>query len=372
MATLSSTISLGWQILSPVISKKEVVVTRNHRSHGTAGFTLVELLVVIAIIGILVALLLPAVQAAREAARRMQCTNHVKQWGLALHNYHDTYKSFPMVGGFDAAHGWGFLPLLLPFVEQTAMADGVDFCRLPVTHPVHAQVRQAQISILRCPSDPSQATLLDRAMPIGGGTPDGTPAGRWIGSVTHYVGSYGDGFNNVPTDVYGGDGALARYGAGGCASNTAVTPTAACPQPGQGYGGGVNHRGMFNYIGNTAAVRMSDVIDGTSNTLLMGHTTVLCSSTSLIWCSSTGSVNGTSLPINWKMRVCKGTPGMYANGCNGQMSSWMSRGFHSFHPGGVTAFMVDGSVQFVAETIDLRIHNAMGSRAGGEALANAF
>ena len=145
--------------------------------------------------------MLPDVQAARESARRMQCTNHLKQWGLALHNYHDTYQSFPMVGGFDAQHGWGFLPLVLPFVEQAGVAAQVDFCKLPVTHNVHAPVRQAKISILWCPSDPSQRLLQDRAMPIpppAGSTADGTPAGRFIGSPNHYVGSYGDGFNNTP------------------------------------------------------------------------------------------------------------------------------------------------------------------------------
>src|SRR6188768_2081419 len=106
-----------------------------------AGFTLVELLVVIAVIGILVALLLPAVQAAREAARRMQCSNHLKQWSLALHNYHDTYKSFPSTGGFFASHGWGFMPMMLPHIEQAGMADQVNFCRLPVTHANHAAAR---------------------------------------------------------------------------------------------------------------------------------------------------------------------------------------------------------------------------------------
>lgn len=345
---------------------------RRSHSRPSSAFTLVELLVVIAIIGILVSLLLPAVQAAREAARRMQCTNHLKQWGLAMHNYHDTYKTFPSVGGFDAKHGWGFLPLALSFVEQNPLADQVDFCRLPVTHNVHTAVRQAKVPILWCPSDPGSRTLNDRAMPIGGGTPDGTPAGRWIATVTNYVGSYGDGFNNIPSDVYGGDGALARYGAGGCASNNTTTATAACPSPGTGYGGGPNHRGIFNYLGNSAAVSMADILDGTSNTVLMGHTTTFASSTSLIWCSSTGAVNGTSIPINFALKRCKGTPGLAANGCNGLASSWMSRGFHSWHPGGTVSCMADGSVQFVPETIDLRVHNAMGSRAGGESISLNF
>jgi len=343
------------------------------------AFTLVELLVVIAIIGVLVALLLPAVQAAREAARRSQCTNHLKQWGLALHNYHDTYQCFPTVGGFDATHGWGFMPLVLPFIEQNPLATQVDFCRLPVTHTIHAPVRQAKIPVLWCPSDIGSRTLNDRAMPINPpaplSAPDGAPAGRYIATVTNYVGSYGDGFNNIPssgTDPYGGDGALARYGAGGCASNNSVTATTACPQPGQGYGGGVNHRGIFNYIGNTPAVTFSSVLDGTSNTVLMGHTATHSSSTSLIWCSSTGAVNGTSLPINFALKKCKGTPSMAANGCNNTAQTWMSRGFQSFHPGGTVSLLCDGSVRFVPETIDLRVHNAMGSRAGGEAVSLNF
>jgi prepilin-type N-terminal cleavage/methylation domain-containing protein len=331
------------------------------------GFTLVELLVVIAIIGVLVALLLPAVQTAREAARRSSCTNHLRQWGLALQNYHDTFQTFPLVGGFDVRHGWGFLPLLMPYVEQSGTAQEIDFCRLPVTANAHAAVRQARIPILWCPSDPHPKTLSDRAMPISGGTPDGIPDGRWIASVTHYVGSYGDGFNNIPTDVYCGDGAMARYGCGGCASNNNVLPTEACPQPGQGYGGGPYHRGIFNYQGNGPTVRLAEITDGASNTVLMGHTTTHASSTSLVWCSSTGAVNGTSLPINFALKRCIGTAGMAANGCNGTSQTWMSRGFHSWHPTGTLSAMCDASVRFVPESIDLRTHNALGSRAGGEA-----
>jgi prepilin-type N-terminal cleavage/methylation domain-containing protein len=335
------------------------------------AFTLVELLVVIAIIGVLVALLLPAVQAAREAARRSQCTNHLKQWGLALHNYHDTYQSMPSVGGFNATHGWGFMPLVLSFVEQSPLATQVDFCRLPVTHASHAPVRQASIPVMWCPSDIGARLYTNRAMPIAG-TGDGDTTSLYRATVTNYVGSYGDGFNNVPTDTYGGDGAMARYGAGGCASNTSGTATTACPSPGLGYGGGRNHRGIFDYRGEAAAVKFADILDGTSNTVLMGHVTTFASSNSLIWCSSTGAVNGTSLPINFALKICKGTPGMYPGGCNGLASSWMSRGFHSFHPGGTVSLLCDGSVRFVPETIDLRVHNAMGSRAGGESVSMNF
>src|SRR5438309_8131023 len=139
------------------------------------GFTLVELLVVIAIIGVLVALLLPAVQAAREAARRSSCTNNVKQIVLGCHNFHDSYGTVPNIvsytptgagattGGFGA--GWGFLPFLLPYVEQKALFDSINFnsncCCNSLT-----QVHKAVIPAFLCPSDPlGRATLPDRGLP---------------------------------------------------------------------------------------------------------------------------------------------------------------------------------------------------------------
>ncbi len=94
-------------------------------SSRSRGFTLVELLVVIAIIGILIALLLPAVQAAREAAKRMQCMNHLKQWGLALHNYHDAYKTFPQ-GSWGTGNRLAFQVMLLPYLEQGALYEQFD------------------------------------------------------------------------------------------------------------------------------------------------------------------------------------------------------------------------------------------------------
>ena len=131
-----------------------------------SGFTLVELLVVIAIIGILVALLLPAVQAAREAARRAQCSNQLRQWGLALHNYHDVYQSFPMVNAQNyLPNTQGFSPQsrLLPFVEQLNLQNQLDFAQPAFTGPFNALVPNPQfaatfamrIPIAVCPSDPA-------------------------------------------------------------------------------------------------------------------------------------------------------------------------------------------------------------------------
>lgn len=123
------------------------------------AFSLVELLVVIAIMGILISLLLPAVQAAREAARRMQCTNHLKQFGLALHNYHSTFDMFP--GYDDSGVGFSIQAKLLPYLEQASLESLVDYSE-PVLigpggnkyfNPLHQTVAEKQISLFRCPSD---------------------------------------------------------------------------------------------------------------------------------------------------------------------------------------------------------------------------
>jgi prepilin-type N-terminal cleavage/methylation domain-containing protein len=118
------------------------------------AFTLVELLVVIAIIGILVALLLPAVQSAREAARRSQCTNNIKQLALAVHTYHDTFKSFPSTG----TNGHSLHARLLPYVEQKNIYDTIRF-DLNVNDPLNDLPRMSNIPSFQCPSDPDNLPL---------------------------------------------------------------------------------------------------------------------------------------------------------------------------------------------------------------------
>ena len=315
---------------------------------------------VIAIIGILIALLLPAVQAAREAARRMQCTNHLKQLGLALHNYHDSFKTFPSVGGFSSPWGWGFLPLILPQMEQQPLHDQCNFGDSVGCASMQA-VYSASVPVLHCPSNPGDTLKDDRTIPNtscqGGGA---LTSGSVTGQVTHYVGSFGDGYIVGEDLGYTGTAtSRSQYGCGGCAEGGSSTPTANCPEPGVGYGGGPHHRGIFNYTGDTKPVKIAGILDGTSNTILMGHTSGVARSNSLVWTTSTGNVHGTSLPINFNLEFAKANP-PYGP------PSWRGRGFQSHHPGGSVFLMCDGSATFLAETIDMRTYNALGSRAGGE------
>jgi prepilin-type N-terminal cleavage/methylation domain-containing protein len=208
------------------------------KSRLRTGFTLVELLVVIAIIGILIALLLPAVQAAREAARRTQCTNNMKQIGLALHNYHDTNKRLPMGSFHSTICGrWSWQPRILPFVEGGAEYDQLDF-HLHGWQGNNYQYIKAIHQNFLCPSD----TLFDEMR-----EEEGFAAPTWVLSQSDYAACIGDYMNST------GIGDPHMYG------NVGVSP----------YTTPVKVRGMMGRWWWGA--RFADVTDGLSNTICVGE-----------------------------------------------------------------------------------------------------
>jgi prepilin-type N-terminal cleavage/methylation domain-containing protein/prepilin-type processing-associated H-X9-DG protein len=261
------------------------------------GFTLVELLVVIAIIGILIALLLPAVQAAREAARRAQCTNNLKQLALAVHNYHDTYKTFPsgwiiQTNGTNLS-GWGFIPLMMPFLEQKPLHDkigvtarqlfdvGQDTTNDPATGQPFWMVLQTEIKTVMCPSDKTRNPNPDRKI-----------FGNKVG-VSNY-------------------GAVRGFFAG------------------LGMDSAENNGAMY---GNSS-VGFRDVTDGTSNTFLIGERQEL------------------NKAFNWPGPEAMGHATEVAGDVNRKLNhATNDRGFSSLHPGGANFAMCDGSVTFISETI---------------------
>ncbi len=323
------------------------------------GFTLVELLVVIAIIGILVALLLPAIQAAREAARRTQCGNNLKQLGVAMHNYHDTFNTLPP--GFTndygraenylnqayAHHGngtsaqryyasWAWSAYIAPFMELSAQHEILDVNNLTAAESlVNANAREVlatKVEAFRCPSDTGK-------------------------EINNAGGEY------RPADINGQrlNAATSNY-AGVCDANNAR----------------VDNRqnqcqGVF-YVDSD--VRFRDVTDGTSSTLMIGERCrerpharcsrlqncgaaimyVVGASNQLAHdnrstCGALGSVNR---GINWDSTV-----GDCGNLWNAKSS------FHSLHPGGAQFALVDGSTHFISQDVDLTTLRRLGDRRDG-------
>lgn len=329
------------------------------------AFTLVELLVVIAIIGILIALLLPAVQAAREAARRSQCTNNLKQYGLALHNYHDTNKVFAPGGVLGPGGNWDGTPQIswqvriLPFAEQGpvfAQAEAWGKANpgsLWSEAPIGPGGAVARVSLVmpyqRCPSD----------------TSDPKRSGNMQAS---YSGSLGS--ERTPSAN------------GSC--NTFFTPNAPTANPvAPGYfspGGTADHgndsntaniSGMFTRWGGFT-IGIQHVTDGTSNTLFVGECLADCHDHMDGWWRMNAMANAhasTSVPLN-DMTTCVNSTQISNPTCTAQNNWNYSWGFRSKHPGGAQFLLVDGSARFLSQTVDYTTYQRLGGRADGQPVSS--
>ena len=367
------------------------------------GFTLIELLVVIAIIAVLISLLLPAVQSAREAARRIQCTNNLKQLGLAFANYENTnsmwcmgamtwgsgnsaYAGNPMgdpSGNNRPINGLNWVALILPYLEQGPIYSSINFSTGTSGNiQAMATVWYTRLGVFSCPSDGDQEGFRNSGSGNGDGQdisgasppfPPGNPTGTPLVPVSDYLVSYGDNY------------------ASGCNTPGVIFPTESDyrlfpPAPGQSWigwpgeqgtmlnvqcgVGGANVgalRGMFD-VNDGQTVRLSGVTDGTSNTICAGESLPAQRADNNLWEWNSGA-NGTTIPINYPSgQSCTGTNGWgssnFASRC-----AYANVGFKSKHPGGANFLFVDGSVHFLKQTINMFTYCALGSRAAGEIIS---
>ncbi|MCA9090605.1 MAG: DUF1559 domain-containing protein [Planctomycetaceae bacterium] len=312
------------------------------------GFTLIELLVVIAIIAILIALLLPAVQQAREAARRTECKNKLKQLGLALHNYHDTHTIFPPQaifsygGGSNAYYGHTYNTFLLPYVDQAPLYNQLNFTAASDAGGNNTALGGKFFSFQSCPSNPYASKIANY---------DANPASQ--GAC--YVVCSG------PASYLGNSWTTSS-------STTANTDCFFSGSPAYCTSGGnvTFQSGMFG-MGNRAknyCSRMRDITDGTSNTLAMGEVRPELNGYFGMWAIQQGGFC-TAQKINSPQRIIPAggittvPTTLYPDGLGANI------GMSSFHVGGAQVVLADGSVRFLSENMSLATLNYLAHKSDG-------